>query len=95
MQDYADLARQGDLGPFHPTPFGDIHSPALQRRETRDARQEDIGRFIERGAHHLVADAVMPPVTSVSPDWYFFGVNPNKAPTALDFPIRVGSSTPS
>ena len=48
MKDHADLARQGDLGPFRPTPFRDVHSPALQRRETRDARQ--IGHWPLRRA---------------------------------------------
>jgi hypothetical protein len=36
---------------------------------------------------------VIPPVTSFSPDWYFFGVSPNSAPTAFDLVIRLGSST--
>jgi hypothetical protein len=36
---------------------------------------------------------VIPPVTSFSPDWYFFGVSPNSTPTAFDFVIRLGSST--
>src|SRR6266511_2432458 len=35
---------------------------------------------------------LMPPVTSVSPDWYFFGVRPKCAPTALDDVNRAGSS---
>src|ERR1700747_2749076 len=35
----------------------------------------------------------MPPITSVSPDWYLFGVSPNSGPTAFDFLIRCGSST--
>src|SRR3712207_105247 len=34
-----------------------------------------------------------PPVTSVSPDWYFFGVSPKCAPTALEEVKRAGSST--
>src|SRR5678815_2524112 len=36
---------------------------------------------------------VIPPVMSFSPDWYFFGVSPNSAPTAFDFVMRRGSST--
>src|ERR1700693_1525046 len=36
---------------------------------------------------------VIPPVTSVSPDWYFLGVSPKRAPAAFDFLIRCGSST--
>src|SRR5262249_10157000 len=36
--------------------------------------------------------SVIPPVTSFSPDWYFFGVSPNSAPAAFDFTIRWGSS---
>jgi hypothetical protein len=28
-------------------------------------------------------------VTFVSPDWYFFGVNPNNAPAAFDFAMRT------
>ena len=47
----------GPPWPASPAPFGDIHSPALQRRESRHARQKDVGRLIERGAHHFVADA--------------------------------------
>src|SRR4051794_40537765 len=34
-----------------------------------------------------------PPVTSVSPDWYFFGVRPKWAPTARERRNRAGSST--
>src|ERR671912_1205717 len=36
---------------------------------------------------------LIPPVTSVSPDWYFLGVRPKCAPTARDRPNRPGSST--
>src|SRR5215468_7610909 len=35
----------------------------------------------------------MPPITSVSPDWYLLGVNPNSGPAPFDFLIRCGSST--
>src|SRR5262249_3044713 len=35
---------------------------------------------------------VMPPLTSLSPDWYFFGTNPNSAPIVFDLAIRPGSS---
>jgi hypothetical protein len=35
----------------------------------------------------------MPPITSVSPDWYLLGVNPNNGPAPFDFLIRCGSST--
>ena len=35
---------------------------------------------------------LIPPVTSVSPDWYFFGVRPKWAPTARDRRNRAGSS---
>ena len=31
MQEYGDLARQGDLCPLQASPLGDIHSPALGR----------------------------------------------------------------
>src|SRR5215471_6925612 len=33
------------------------------------------------------------PLTSVSPDWYLFGVRPKCAPTVLDELNRPGSST--
>src|SRR3954471_17636887 len=36
---------------------------------------------------------LIPPVTSVSPDWYFFGVSPKCAPTARERRNRAGSST--
>jgi hypothetical protein len=36
---------------------------------------------------------LMPPVTSVSPDWYFLGVSPKCAPTARERANRAGSST--
>src|SRR5215217_4679718 len=36
---------------------------------------------------------LIPPVTSVSPDWYRFGVSPKCAPTALAVRNRPGSST--
>lgn len=28
---------------------------------------------------------MIPPVISFSPDWYFVGVSPNRAPTAFDY----------
>src|SRR5664280_3138015 len=37
VQDHADLARQGNFRPLRPAPFGDVHSPPLQRREARHA----------------------------------------------------------
>jgi hypothetical protein len=33
MQDYCDLACQGDLCPFRTSPFGDVHPRALEFRE--------------------------------------------------------------
>src|SRR5689334_9565595 len=36
---------------------------------------------------------LIPPVTSVSPDWYFFGVSPKCAPTARERRNRAGSSS--
>ncbi|MEA2771104.1 MAG: hypothetical protein QOD93_4066, partial [Acetobacteraceae bacterium] len=57
MQDYANLARQGDLGSFCSTPPSDIHAPAFECGEARDTRQQDIGCLVERRAHHFVADA--------------------------------------
>src|SRR5690349_22153110 len=36
---------------------------------------------------------LIPPVTSVSPDWYFFGVRPKWAPTSREWRNRAGSST--
>ena len=41
-------------------------------------------RLVERGPHHPVANLADPAVTSVSPDWYRFGVSPKWAPTAGD-----------
>src|SRR5215218_10042678 len=35
---------------------------------------------------------LIPPVTSVSPDWYFFGASPKCAPTARERWNRAGSS---
>src|SRR4051795_12214266 len=35
----------------------------------------------------------MPPLTSVSPDWYLLGVSPKWAPTLRDLRNRAGSST--
>src|SRR4051794_41095063 len=32
---------------------------------------------------------LIPPVTSVSPDWYLFGVSPKWAPTLRDRPNRI------
>src|SRR6266481_2678652 len=55
MQDHSDLARQGDLRPFRTSPLGDIYPPAFELREPRYARQQNIGGFIERRAHHLIA----------------------------------------
>ena len=93
MQNDAELARQGHLGSLRSTPLGDIHPPAFQRRETRDARQYGVGRFIKRGdAPSRRRRRRRRPSRPSLPDWYFLGVNPNKAPTALDFRIRAGSS---
>src|SRR5262245_46645262 len=55
MQDHSDFARQGDLRSFCTSPLGDIHRPAFELREPRYARQQNIGGFIQRRAHHLVA----------------------------------------
>jgi len=35
---------------------------------------------------------VMPPLTSLSPDWYFLGTSPKSAPIVFDLAIRPGSS---
>src|SRR3954465_185331 len=35
----------------------------------------------------------MPPIRSISPDWWRRGVKPNTAPTALEFLKRAGTST--
>src|SRR5271166_6307045 len=35
---------------------------------------------------------VIPPLTSLSPDWYFLGTSPNNAPTVFDLAIRSGLS---
>src|SRR3954464_4079039 len=47
------------------------------------------------GAGRTIASPplLIPPITSVSPDWYRLGVSPKWAPTALEDRNRPGSST--
>ena len=49
MQDHRDLARQGDLRPFRTSPLGDVHSPALELREPRYARQRYVAAWGQLG----------------------------------------------
>src|SRR5215467_280150 len=56
MQDHRKLARHSDLGALHAATLGHLQSPALERREARDPRQQHVGSFLKGGAHHLIAD---------------------------------------
>src|SRR5215217_8184230 len=84
VQDDGELACQCHLGALHPAPLGDFQSPALERRKSHRPRQQDV-----RTSYSAVRTMASPtrltaPVMSVSPDWYFLGVSPKCAPTALD-----------
>jgi hypothetical protein len=86
MQDYANLARQGDLCSFCPTPLRDIHSPAFERGEARDTRQQDIGCLVERRAHHFVADAGDATRQIGFPRLIFFRRQSEQCPDCLGLP---------
>ena len=52
------------------------HRPCLQPRPPRRAPKQDVGRFVERRAHHRVAALGDFPVRSTSPDCHLRGAKP-------------------
>src|SRR6516165_11892335 len=56
MQDHREFARYGHLCALGTATLGHLKSPALERREARPRRQQDIGCFIESRANHLIAN---------------------------------------
>jgi len=56
MQDHSDLAGQGNFSALHAAPLGDIHAPALKRREAGDSGQQNVSCLVEDGANHRIAD---------------------------------------
>jgi hypothetical protein len=67
--------------------------PQLFRLEPLTGRvRMTLGRLIEGGGTPPSPILEMRPVTSVSPDWYFLGVNPKCAPTAFEDLKRPRSS---
>src|SRR6187431_219953 len=92
VQDHREFSCQGDLYSFRAAPLGDVHPQRLsfENRAIRDSRTLAASYSAVRTISSPVR--VIPPVTSFSPDWYFFGVSPNSAPAAFDFAMRLGSS---
>src|SRR5215813_3741271 len=69
-------------------------SPQRLRAEKRVTRESNTFAASERAVRTISSPTrEIPPVTSVSPDWYRFGVNPKSGPAFLDFLIRPGSSS--
>src|SRR5499427_10069590 len=61
MEDHCQLARHSDLDALQTTALGHLQSPALERREACDPREQDIRRLVKSRANHLIANARDPP----------------------------------
>src|SRR3954449_1231057 len=69
-------------------------SPPRSRVETLPARVSIPFAASYKAARTIASPTLLiPPVTSVSPDWYPFGVSPKWAPTSRERRNRAGSST--
>src|SRR4051812_28505360 len=50
------LARQRHLGPLRAAALGHLHGPTPEGRDAAGPGQHRVGRLVQRGAHHRVAD---------------------------------------
>src|SRR5262245_35963942 len=57
MQDHRQLACDGHLCALETATLSHLQSPALERRETRDPREQHVRRLVKGRPNHLVANA--------------------------------------
>src|SRR5579885_690022 len=93
MQQNGELSGDTNHGLLVAAPPLDRETPGLERRPALAAHEQPASRFIEHGAHFVVAWREMRPSQStLVPDWKRFGVRPKYAPTLRDRAKRPGSS---
>src|SRR5215208_2882006 len=89
----ASLRARATLGRRMPRRLATSSAQRL-RVENRPARVSITLAASYRAVRTIASPTLLiPPVLSVSPDWYFFGVSPKCAPTARERWNRAGSST--